>query len=127
MYLSIKIKGFMSNLINDKKNILWSAAITVILTIILSSFMTSWSKLNNVVTKDVMIQQIQKSNEILLEESRKYTDDRFKSVLIYYNTNFEQLEKLMRANDAKSEVLLKSINERLDRINKRIDNNINRK
>jgi hypothetical protein len=83
--------------------------------------MNNVSRLDDVMTKDEINSLVQQSMEEVLGRSKVYIDERMNENYRYYDTNFQHLEEIMKANNTKYEVILKSIDDRLDRIDKRIE------
>jgi membrane-associated HD superfamily phosphohydrolase len=106
----------------ENRNNILAAIATALVTIFLTSFLLDWNKIDDAVTQEVLKTEIEKSSEDVLQRSRRYTDDRVDGVNAYYESNFKHLEKIINANNEKFEMILKSIDDRLDRIDQRIEN-----
>jgi len=106
----------------EGKNNIIAAMIAAVLSIIISSIVLNWNKIDDAVTHEQMKTEIEKSGEDILERSRQYTDDKVDGINAYYESNFSHLEKIIRANNDKFELILQSIDDRLDRIDKRMGN-----
>ena len=106
----------------ENRNNILAAIATALVTIFLTSFLLDWNKIDDAVTQETLKTEIEKSSEDVLQRSRRYTDDRVDGVNAYYESNFNHLEKIINANNEKFEMILKSIDNRLDRIDKRIEN-----
>jgi mannitol-specific phosphotransferase system IIBC component len=109
----------LSNVSNYKNNI-WSAVIAAILSLMVSSIIVDWNKIGDSVTHEELKTEIESSSEDILERSRRYTDDKVNGLNDYYNNSFQHMEKIINANNEKFELILHSIDNRLDRIDKRI-------
>ena len=112
----------MSNISKEGKNNILAAVIAAVLSIMVSSVVLDWNKIDDAVTHEEMKAEIEKSGEDILQRSRRYTEDKVDGVNAYYESNFKHLEKIINANNDKFELILKSIDDRLDRIDKRVSN-----
>jgi uncharacterized membrane protein (DUF106 family) len=111
----------------EHKEAIISSIIIAILTIIITSLTVEWRRIDNTVTQDQftnmqekMYEQIDNSNEKILNRAKQYTDDKIEGIKEFQTANYENLENIINANDDKFIVILKQINERLDRIDKRM-------
>ena len=112
----------MDKITRDNKATIWTAIIVAVLTFAIASFTNSWSKIDDTLTQEQVTEQIERNGEEILERSRRYTDDKVNAMTGTYEVHIENIEKLLQASDEKFETILHSIDNRLNRIDKRIDN-----
>ena len=102
---------------NAKENMkinVWAAIIVAVLSVILTTFYNNWNKMDDVVTQKDMMEYVAEQNVVVLEKSEEFTIIQIEAMKKAYNANILHLEKLI---DTHFEVL----NERLDRIDKRMN------
>ena len=95
-----------------------SAIVVAIVSVIATSVIKDWRKLDDVVTQQML-------DEALMEvvtSANTYTDSRVDDVMAYQEAAFRHNEELREAADEKYLLILKSIDDRLDRIDKRTAN-----
>jgi len=110
----------METLNNNKATVI-TAIIVAVITFALTSFFGSWNKLNDTLTQEQVTEQIEKSSESVLERSRRYTDDKVEAMRGTYTISIDHIEKLLDESNKRFEVLVESINDRLDRIDNRLN------
>ena len=106
--------------LKENKTTIWTAILVALATFALTSFFGSWNKLDDTVTQEQITEQIEKNGIDILARSKRYTDDRVNATKENYQTTLKHIEKLMKANDDRLAAILTQINDRLDRIDKRI-------
>jgi len=107
----------------EGKNNVLAAVIAAILSIMISSIVLDWNKIDDAVTHEELKTEMEQNGEDILERSRRYTDDKVNGLNAYYENSFQHIEKIINANNDKFELILKSIDDRLDRIDKRMKDN----
>jgi len=98
------------------RNTIIIAILAALVSVLATSFFTDWQRMDDVVTVTEMTRAVEKA----IIESNAYTDDRVQSLRDYQETSFEHLEKILQASENKYTIILESIDERLDRIDKRM-------
>ena len=109
--------------IKENSTTIWASILVALVTFALTSFFGSWNKLDDTLTQEQVTAQIEESSEAVLERSRRYTDDKVDAMRGTYSISVEHIEKILDESNKRFEVLVESINDRLDRIDKRISEN----
>jgi type II secretory pathway pseudopilin PulG len=106
--------------LKDNKATILTAIIVALATFALTNFFGNMNKLKDTLTQEQVTEQIEESGEDILSRSMRYTDDRVNATKENYQMTLKNIEKLMKANDDRLAAILTQINDRLDRIDKRI-------
>ena len=107
--------------LKENKATIYTAIIVAIVTFALTSFFGSMNKLDDAVTQERMIKYVDSKGEEILDRAKKYTDIQVDASHKYYESNIQHIEELLKSSDDKFETILNSIDERLNRIDKRIN------
>ena len=107
--------------IKENSTTIWASIIVALATFALTSFFGSWNKLDDTLTQEQVTEQIEESGEEILMRSKQYTDIKFDAATETYDVTLNHIEQLIRANDEKFNMVMKALNERLDRLDQRLN------
>jgi len=100
------------------KSMVWTAVITAVVSIGLTYTVSTWMRIDDTLAEKEIIKMLDEKSVA----DRAYIDRRIDGVYIYYDNSFKHIEGIIEANDEKFALILESIDDRLDRIDKRIGN-----
>ena len=106
---------------NDYKTTIVAGIIVAVLTVFATNFFTNWGKIDDTLTRDQVQEMVDRKGEEILERSRRYTHDQVSGMRDTYEGHIENIEKIIKAQNEKFEAILNSIDDRLNRIDKRIE------
>jgi hypothetical protein len=105
----------------NNKTTIRAAVLASVASIALTYFVSSWSRFGDSPSRKEITEQIDKKSDQILLQSKQYTDTKFEVATETYHITLEHIEALIKANDEKFNVVMEALNNRLDRLDQRLN------